>query len=39
MTGPSEGDAVGYGRPPKNTRWKKGQSGNPNGQRSRPHGA
>jgi ribosomal protein L31E len=29
MTGPSDGDAVGYGRPPKNTRWKRGQSGNP----------
>jgi hypothetical protein len=28
MTGPSKGDAVGYGRPPKNTRRKKGQSGN-----------
>jgi Family of unknown function (DUF5681) len=29
MTSPSDEDAVGYGRPPKNTRWKKGQSGNP----------
>jgi hypothetical protein len=28
MTDPSDGDAVGYGRPPKHTRWKKGQSGN-----------
>jgi hypothetical protein len=28
MTGPTDGDAVGYGRPPKHTRWKKGQSGN-----------
>jgi hypothetical protein len=28
MTGPSDGHAVGYGRPPKHTRWKKGQSGN-----------
>lgn len=26
---------VGYGKPPRNTRWKKGQSGNPNG---RPKG-
>jgi hypothetical protein len=29
VTDPSDGDAVGYGRPPKHTRWKKGQSGNP----------
>lgn len=28
--------AVGYGRPPRHTRWKKGQSGNPSG---RPRGA
>jgi hypothetical protein len=28
-------DAVGYGRPPKATRWKKGQSGNPAGKRKR----
>jgi hypothetical protein len=28
--------AVGYGKPPKSTRFKKGQSGNPNG---RPKGA
>lgn len=27
---------VGYGRPPRHTQWKKGQSGNPNG---RPKGA
>jgi hypothetical protein len=27
---------VGYGRPPKHTRWQKGQSGNPRG---RPKGA
>jgi hypothetical protein len=25
---PSDGYGVGYGRPPQNTRWKKGQSGN-----------
>ncbi len=29
-------DKVGYRRPPKHTRWKKGQSGNPRG---RPKGA
>lgn len=27
------GDAVGYGKPPVNTRFKKGQSGNPKGRR------
>src|SRR5580692_9194526 len=34
-------DAVGYGRPPKSTRFKKGQSGNPRGRPkgSRPVGA
>ncbi|MEN1704655.1 MAG: DUF5681 domain-containing protein [Planctomycetota bacterium] len=26
-----DGYEVGYGKPPKNTRWKKGQSGNPKG--------
>jgi Family of unknown function (DUF5681) len=26
---------VGYGRPPKQTRWQKGQSGNPNRRRKR----
>ena len=28
-------DSVGYGRPPKHTRWKRGQSGNPSGKRKR----
>jgi hypothetical protein len=28
MTDPLDDDGVGYGRPPKHTRWKKGQSGN-----------
>ena len=27
---------VGYGRPPKGTRWKKGQSGNPGAKKRRP---
>jgi hypothetical protein len=31
----SDRDQVGYGRPPKKTRWKKGQSGNPNRRRPR----
>lgn len=31
----SQDDAVGYGRPPKHTRFKKGRSGNPRG---RPRG-
>jgi hypothetical protein len=31
-------DDVGYGRPPKHTQWKKGQSGNPHGRRKRPKG-
>jgi hypothetical protein len=29
MTLPQDDDGVGYGRPPRKTRWKKGQSGNP----------
>ena len=32
----NEDYAIGYGKPPKNTQWQKGQSGNPNG---RPKGA
>jgi hypothetical protein len=34
MSGADE--PVGYKRPPKNTRWRKGQSGNPQGARSQP---
>ena len=29
MTAPPVGDRVGYGRPPRETRWRRGQSGNP----------
>jgi Family of unknown function (DUF5681) len=29
MTTPRDDYKVGYGRPPRETRWKKGQSGNP----------
>jgi Family of unknown function (DUF5681) len=36
MTSPSDGDAVGYASPPQNTRWKKGQSGNPRNIRPKP---
>ena len=28
LNAPDDADAIGYGRPPKETRWKKGQSGN-----------
>ena len=28
---PMQEESIGRGRPPKHTRWKKGQSGNPNG--------
>jgi hypothetical protein len=28
MSPPSDDDRIGYGQPPRNTRWKKGQSGN-----------
>ena len=36
MSAGSDNDAVGYGRPPKARRWKKGQSGNPRRRRSKP---
>ena len=29
MTAPPDDGKVGYGRPPRHTRWKKGQSGDP----------
>jgi hypothetical protein len=29
MSTPSDEDRVGYGRPPRESRWKRGQSGNP----------
>jgi hypothetical protein len=32
MNPPQNDDDVGYGHPPKQTRWKKGQSGNPHRQ-------
>src|SRR2546430_15170358 len=35
MTIPPKKYEVGYGRPPKSTRWKKGQCGNPNRIRKR----
>lgn len=34
----SEDDKVGYGKPPKHTRWKKGQSGNPKGRKKGSRG-
>jgi len=34
--GAGSDDAVGYGRPPKASRWKKGQSGNPRRRRRQP---
>jgi beta-lactamase class A len=30
MSAPPNDEGIGYGHPPKKTRWKKGQSGNPN---------
>ena len=35
MSAVSDDDAVGYGRPPKAHRWKKGRSGNPKRRRSK----
>ena len=35
MSAPQDDDKVGYKRPPRATRWKKGQSGNPRGSRKR----
>lgn len=34
MSGSDKGSEIGYGRPPKATQWKKGQSGNPGGRSS-----
>lgn len=34
-SGDEDGYEVGYGKPPKNSRFKKGQSGNPKGRRKR----
>ena len=31
MSGEAQDEAIGYGRPPRSTRFKKGQSGNPRG--------
>ena len=36
MSAPDDAYEVGYGRPPKETRWKKGQSGNPGAKKRRP---
>ena len=36
MSAPDDAYEVGYGRPPKETRWKKGQSGNPGPKKRRP---
>lgn len=33
---PKKKSAVGYGRPPEHTKWKKGQSGNPKGSKPLP---
>lgn len=32
-------ETVGYKKPPKHTRWKKGQSGNPRGRKNKPRDA
>ena len=40
MSAPAKGGGVGYGRPPQETRWKKGHCGNPRKQyRRRPASA
>ena len=36
MSASNDGYEVGYGRPPKETRWKKGQSGNAGRKKRRP---
>jgi Family of unknown function (DUF5681) len=37
LNSPADGDyRVGYGRPPQETRWKKGKSGNPRHRRPKP---
>ncbi len=35
MSEPDDGDNVGYGRPPKKSRWKTGQTGNPGRKKAR----
>lgn len=39
MSAPSDAYEVGYGRPPKETRWKKGRSGNLGPKKRRPASA
>jgi hypothetical protein len=39
LSPPDDAYEVGYGRPPKETRWKKGQSGNPSPNKRRPASA
>jgi hypothetical protein len=36
MSAPSDEEGVGYGRPPKHARWKKGQSGNAGPKKRKP---
>ena len=36
MNAPGDAYEVGYGRPPKETQWKKGQSGNAGAKKRRP---
>ena len=35
MSAPQDDDVVGYKRPPKASRWKKGECGNPGRKRTR----